>query len=208
MSDQIKLTKHTLRLEKTKLARLEAYLPTLKLKKALLQAEVHMANRDFIKKKKIYKQARDRVYAFAELFSIPLYIDCIKKSFTIDSVDKDYENIAGVEIPLIRNVTLALPSYPLLGTPIWLDGLISSSQEFVRTKVFAEVAEERRKILEEELRSVSIRVNLFEKKLIPGTKETLKKIAIFLSDRSITDVGQVKMAKKKIELRKGKDTCE
>lgn len=30
----------------------------------------------------------------------------------------------------------------------------------------------------------------------------IKKIAIFLSDRSITDVGQVKMAKKKIQQRK------
>nr|CRI42218.1 V-type ATP synthase subunit D [Chlamydia pneumoniae] len=208
MSVQVKLTKNSFRLEKQKLARLQTYLPTLKLKKALLQAEVQNAVKDAAECDKDYVQAYERIYAFAELFSIPLCTDCVEKSFEIQSIDKDFENIAGVEVPIVREVTLFPASYSLLGTPIWLDTMLSASKELVVKKVMAEVSKERLKILEEELRAVSIRVNLFEKKLIPETTKILKKIAVFLSDRSITDVGQVKMAKKKIELRKARgDEC-
>lgn len=207
MSSQIKLTKNSYRLEKAKLARLEMYLPTLKLKKALLQAEVQNAARDAAESWQLYEQARDRVYAFAELFSIPLYIDSVMHSFQVESVKKEYENITGVEVPVIRDIVIKESPYSLIGTPIWVDPLIASSKEFVIGKIRAEVARERLVLLENELRNVSIRVNLFEKKLIPDTTQTLKKIAIFLSDRSITTVGQVKIAKKKIDQRKEESEC-
>ncbi|SPN73257.1 V-type ATP synthase subunit D,V-type ATPase, D subunit,ATP synthase subunit D [Chlamydia serpentis] len=202
MSVQVKLTKNAFRLEKQKLARLQMYLPTLKLKKALLQAEVQNAVREAEAYETACVEAYNRIYAFAELFSIPLYTNCVEKSFEIQSIDKDYENVAGVEVPIVRNIRVTPVSYSLLETPIWLDTMLSASKELVIGKIMAEVTKERQQILEEELRAVTIRVNLFEKKLIPETMKILKKISVFLSDRSITDVGQVKMAKKKIELRK------
>ncbi|CPR46239.1 V-type ATP synthase subunit D [Chlamydia trachomatis] len=179
------------------------YLPTLKLKKALLQAEVQSAIRLAAESTATNEQARDRMYdAFAELFSIPLYTDAVEQCFSVDILEKDVENIAGVEVPLLKRVVLTSPEYSLLDTPIWLDSLLTSVKEYVVSKIYAENAQERLLLLEEELRRVSIRVNLFEKKLIPTTSQTLKKIAIFLSDRSITDVGQMKMAKKKIQQHK------
>lgn len=207
MSSQIKLTKNSYRLEKEKLARLEMYLPTLKLKKALLQAEVQNASRNAAEALQNYEQARERVYAFAELFSVPLYSDAVYNSFKIKRVKKEYENITGAEVPVVREIVLVDTPYSLIATPIWVDPLIISSKEFVISKVHAEIAKERLQLLEEELRSVSIRVNLFEKKLIPETTKMLKKIAVFLSDRSITDVGQVKMAKKKIDEHKEESEC-
>lgn len=202
MSSQIKLTKNSYRAEKQKLNMLGMYLPTLKLKKALLQAEVQSAIRLAVESTVTNEQARDRMYAFAELFSIPLYTDAVEQCFSVDILEKDVENIAGVEVPLLKRVVLTSPEYSLLDTPIWLDSLLASVKEYVVSKIYAENAQERLLLLEEELRRVSIRVNLFEKKLIPTTSQTLKKIAIFLSDRSITDVGQMKMAKKKIQQHK------
>ncbi|AGT65215.1 V-type ATP synthase subunit D [Chlamydia trachomatis] len=203
MSSQIKLTKNSYRAEKQKLNMLGMYLPTLKLKKALLQAEVQSAIRLAAESTATNEQARDRMYdAFAELFSIPLYTDAVEQCFSVDILEKDVENIAGVEVPLLKRVVLTSPEYSLLDTPIWLDSLLTSVKEYVVSKIYAENAQERLLLLEEELRRVSIRVNLFEKKLIPTTSQTLKKIAIFLSDRSITDVGQMKMAKKKIQQHK------
>lgn len=203
MSSQIKLTKNSYRAEKQKLNMLGMYLPTLKLKKALLQAEVQSAIRLAAESTATNEQARDRMYdAFAELFSIPLYTDAVEQCFSVDILEKDVENIAGVEVPLLKRVVLTSPEYSLLDTPIWLDSLLTSVKEYVVSKIYAENAQERLLLLQEELRRVSIRVNLFEKKLIPTTSQTLKKIAIFLSDRSITDVGQMKMAKKKIQQHK------
>ncbi|WP_348662860.1 V-type ATP synthase subunit D [Chlamydia vaughanii] len=207
MSSQIKLTKNAYRLEKVKLARLETYLPTLKLKKSLLQVEVSNAVREAYESLQAYEESRERIYAFAELFSVPLYVDAVLNSFKIEKVDKEYENITGVEVPVVKNIVLSESSYSILDTPIWIDTLVACSREFVVNKVRSEVAVEKQKILEEELRNVSIRVNLFEKKLIPETTQMIKKIAIFLSDRSITDVGQVKMAKKKIQQRKEESEC-
>jgi V/A-type H+-transporting ATPase subunit D len=64
------------------------------------------------------------------------------------------------------------------------------------------VMEEKRKILEKELREVSIRVNLFEKVMIPRTLENIKKIKVFLGDQQLASVAQAKVAKKKILKRK------
>ncbi|QXE26954.1 V-type ATP synthase subunit D [Chlamydia buteonis] len=207
MSSQVKLTKNAYRLEKVKLSRLETYLPTLKLKKALLQVEVTNAIREASESIQAYEESRESIYAFAELYSVPLYVDAIVNSFKIERVEKEYENITGVEVPVIKNIVLTESSYSVLDTPIWVDTLVAYSREFVVNKVRSEVAVEKQRILEDELRNVSIRVNLFEKKLIPETTRMIKKIAIFLSDRSITDVGQVKMAKKKIQQRKEESEC-
>lgn len=206
MSTKIKLTKNSYRLEKQRLQQLEMFLPTLKLKKALLQAEVQEAVRDVEMKVQKYKQLKESIYSFAGLFSIPTYVD-LASACKIQNIKKSVENITGVEVPVVHEVILSETTYSLLDTPIWMDTLISSYKEFVVSKIFAEVAQERLTILQRELRNVSIRVNLFEKKLIPETIQTIKKIAIFLSDRSITDVGQVKMAKKKIQRRKEAASC-
>jgi V/A-type H+-transporting ATPase subunit D len=63
------------------------------------------------------------------------------------------------------------------------------------------IAEEKKIALEKELREVSIRVNLFEKILIPRCEENIKKIKIFLGDQLLAAVSQAKVAKTKIEER-------
>ena len=55
--------------------------------------------------------------------------------------------------------------------------------------------------LAKELREVSIRVNLFEKIMIPRAKENIKRIKIFLGDQQLAAVSQAKESKKKILLR-------
>ena len=70
----------------------------------------------------------------------------------------------------------------------------------VREKI--KIAEEKKRVLEKELREVSIRVNLFEKILIPRALENIKKIKIFLGDQQLAAVSQAKVAKKKILMQK------
>jgi V/A-type H+/Na+-transporting ATPase subunit D len=48
---------------------------------------------------------------------------------------------------------------------------------------------------------VSIRLNLFEKVLIPRAQKNIKKIKIFLGDQELAAVCQAKVAKRKIEER-------
>jgi V/A-type H+/Na+-transporting ATPase subunit D len=71
-------------------------------------------------------------------------------------------------------------------------------KELIVAKAKINVAEEKKAILEKELREVSIRVNLFEKILIPRTQRHIKKIKVFLGDQELASVAQAKVAKAKI----------
>ena len=66
----------------------------------------------------------------------------------------------------------------------------------VREKI--KIARREKRGLEKELREVSIRVNLFEKILIPRALDNIKKIKIFLGDQQLAAVAQAKVSKKKI----------
>ena len=66
----------------------------------------------------------------------------------------------------------------------------------IREKIH--VAEEKKHALEKDLRDVSIRVNLFEKVLIPSSEQNIKKIKVFLGDQALAAVAQAKVAKQKI----------
>ena len=70
------------------------------------------------------------------------------------------------------------------------------------------IAQEKKIALEKELREVSIRVNLFEKILIPRALKNIKKIKIFLGDQQLAAVSQAKVAKRKIEENKAAAEAE
>ena len=61
---------------------------------------------------------------------------------------------------------------------------------------------ERRKILEKELKDVTIKVNLFDKILIPRAEANIKKIKIALDDQQLAQIANAKKAKELI-LKKG-----
>jgi V/A-type H+-transporting ATPase subunit D len=117
-------------------------------------------------------------------------------------VKKTYENIAGVEIPLFGKVVFREPEYFLFDTPVWTDSATDLLRELITAREKINVAEEKRRALEKELREVSIRVNLFEKILIPRSTENIKKIRIFLGDQQLAAVAQAKVAKRKIAEKK------
>jgi V/A-type H+-transporting ATPase subunit D len=116
-------------------------------------------------------------------------------------VKKRYENVAGVEIPLLDKVVFRPNEYSLFDTPAWTDRATELLRELVTVRETINIGEEKRRALEKELRDVSIRVNLFEKVLIPRAEENIKKIRIFLGDQQLGAVAQAKVAKKKIALR-------
>ena len=194
---EIKFTKSELRDQQKKLGQLEKYLPTLQLKKAMLQAEVNAAaaeievlSAEYLKQKKL---AED----FQELLSKPSTQE-ILASLVIKEVQKDYECIAGVDIPHLKDVIFEDIDYHLFDTPYWIDDAIKILRNTRKSKERIYVAEEKKQILERELREVSIRVNLFEKIMIPRTKKNIKKIKVFLGDQQLAAVSQAKMAKKKL----------
>lgn len=200
---QIKYTKTELREQQTRLVQLERYLPTLQLKKAMLQLEINGVIAELTKLRVQMDNYEHRVKNYQSLLTSdgaePLFHTC-----TIEHVKKHYENIAGVEIPVFEEVIFAKPTYFLFDTPFWLESGIENVKNLLETKEKIGVQKEKKALLEKELREVSIRVNLFEKIMIPRTQENIKKIKIFLGDQQLAAVSQAKASKRKILQRKEK----
>ena len=198
---ELKLTKNELRDQQIKLTQLERYLPTLQLKKAMLQIEVHQATQEIKALQKTHDAIKEKISRFRVLLTDPAsrkLFDLIK----IEDIHKRYENIAGVEIPHFEKVVFVAQDYPLYTTPLWFDRAIVVTKELLVEKQKIAIAEEKKAALEKELREVSIRVNLFEKILIPRIQGHIKKIKVFLGDQQLSAVAQAKVAKQKIILRK------
>lgn len=198
---EVKLTKNELRSQQLRLNQLEKYLPTLQLKKAMLQSEVNEVRVEIAQLEENFEEKRLTATHSGGLLNEHVGLD-LTHAAKIAHVDKEYENIAGVDIPIYKAVEFDPFDYPLFSTPAWLDAAVFELREMAIARVKVLIAEEKKAALEKELREVSIRVNLFEKNLIPRSKQNIKRIKVYLGDQELAAVGQAKMAKAKIEQRK------
>lgn len=198
---EVKLTKNELRDQQTHLAQLEKYLPTLQLKKAMLQAEVHEVRQEIARLEKIRDEKRAQVDEFAALLATKTSIDPLQ-AVKIKKLSKHYENIAGVEVPYYDGIEFEEFTYSLFETPPWVDAAVVELRALAEVREHVKVAYEQREALEKEWREVSIRVNLFEKILIPRAVENIRMIKVFLGDQLLAAVSRAKVAKTKIEANK------
>jgi len=72
----------------------------------------------------------------------------------------------------------------------------------------AEVLDEQVRLLSQELRTTTQRVNLFEKVKIPETKANIKRINVFLGDEQVAAVVRSKISKRKLERVSSKEAEE
>jgi V/A-type H+-transporting ATPase subunit D len=196
----VKLTKTELRSEQYRFGQLQKYLPTLQLKKMLLQIEVNQAQQEIQQLHREFSAAEKKIQAYSALFSDRSAFD-LYPAVKIIEVQKRYENIAGIDIPVLEKVVFQDSSYMLFDAPVWLDSSIVGLRELITIREKIRIGEEKKAALEKELREVSIRVNLFEKILIPRAQSNIRKIKIFLGDQQLAAVCQAKVAKQKILLR-------
>ena len=198
MSD-VKMTKNGLRDKQHLLRQLQTYLPTLRLKKSLLQSQVMLIKNRIQRLIEDHIKRKDEMLGFCFLFTSKYEFDPLEY-VQIEHIQKSYENIAGVELPNFEKIIFKDLSYDLFDTPIWFDEATSQIQQMITAKEKISIEKEKKRSLEKELKDVSIRVNLFEKILIPRTLTHIKKIKIFLNDQELAAISQAKVAKlKKVE---------
>jgi V/A-type H+/Na+-transporting ATPase subunit D len=107
------------------------------------------------------------------------------------------ENVVGVILPVVEHVEVEIRPYGLLVRPHWVDRVAAMLVAALRLEVELLVAQERAVILDQAVRKVTQRVNLFEKVLIPRTQAHIRKIQIFLGDAERAGVVTAKLAKAK-----------
>ncbi|WP_213105608.1 V-type ATP synthase subunit D [Candidatus Protochlamydia amoebophila] len=197
----VKLTKNELRDQQMQLVQLEKYLPTLQLKKAMLQSVIQETRIEIHRLEDLMGKKQDAVNVFSSLLAIKTTIDPMQ-AIQLKTVFKRYENIAGVEIPYFEGIEFEAFTYSLFETSPWIDAAVLGLRSLVELREQIKITTEQKQALEHELREVSIRVNLFEKILIPRAIENIRIIKVFLGDQQLAAVSRAKVAKTKIEANK------
>jgi V/A-type H+-transporting ATPase subunit D len=197
----IKLTKNEQKAQKDHLKQYQRYLPTLQLKKQQLQSVIMKVSQDLAEKEaereKMIGDLDDWVAVFAEnrLFDEDLKLDNLVQP---DRVVTKNENIAGVVIPTFQELTFKDIPYDVDDYPLWVDTAVIKLREIARLDALAKTLRRQRELLEQELRSTSQRVNLFEKVKIPEAIENIRVIGVYLGDQQTAAVVRGKISKKKL----------
>lgn len=189
---KIKYTKTELKQQRDALRRFERYLPTLQLKKQQLQMEVRQLELQIEAKAQEEANARADLAHWVKLFSDPIEFE---QYLRIGEVQRSVNNIAGVNVPVLDDVTFERSVPDLFHTPPWLDDGLDMLEELTRLRLERLTVKEQHRLLAQELRITTQRVNLFEKVKIPETRENIRVIRIFIGDQQTAEVARAKMAK-------------
>ncbi|MBP5753926.1 MAG: V-type ATP synthase subunit D [Treponema sp.] len=194
---KLKLTKNELKAQKDALKMFQRYLPTLTLKKQQLQSEIRTIDE---KCKAVRAEKKALEEDFEKWISVFGEREVFKPEMvTVRNIKRGWSNIAGVKIPVYEGADFGRGDYDLYSTPLWIDMAADRMERELELDLEAEVLEEQVRLLTQELRTTSQRVNLFEKVKIPETKANIKKIGIFLGDEQVAAVVRSKISKKKLQ---------
>lgn len=191
---KIKHTKNELKAQRDALRRFERYLPTLLLKKQQLQTEIRTLDQKLSAKIGEDEALQRELSSWIRLFSEPFdFSSCL----TVTNIRIGEGNIAGVNIPVLEAVDFGRQVPDLFESPLWVDDALAVLEKMTRLRVERAVMEKQFRLLKEELRTTTQRVNLFEKVKIPECREHIRVIRIFLGDQQTAAVARAKIAKGK-----------
>ena len=191
----VKLTKNELKKQKDALKRFQRYLPTLQLKKQQLQMVIRQVEQEYDALKRSKEQLRKDLVEW-----IGVYADGVDVTpyAEVERIGTSVGNIAGIDIPVFEDLIFVDRRWDLTSTPAWLDGGVKALRSVLELDAKLKILAEQLRLLGEELRTTTQRVNLFEKVKIPETKENIRMIRIYLGDQQTAAVVRGKIAKRNL----------
>lgn len=193
---KFKLTKTELKAQTDALKRFSRFLPMLQLKKQQLQSEIAgiSAKADAVAERE--ETVRKGLERWAGLFATDEgLLDGLVK---VKEVKTGEANIAGVAIPTFESIETEVKEIDPWATPAWIDSALEVTRDILSLRCERAVYDEQRRLVSEELRQTSQRVNLFEKVKIPECKEAIRVIKIALGDEQTAAVTRGKIAKSRV----------
>ncbi|MCK5454818.1 MAG: V-type ATP synthase subunit D, partial [Calditrichia bacterium] len=110
---KIKLTKNELKKQKDNLKRFTRYLPTLELKKRQLLQEISTIQKTHDRLQAEFESVDKEVYQWVDVFAEDVDLQNIIK---VKEVKKEQSNIAGIDIPIFKEVIFEDIDYDFLQT--------------------------------------------------------------------------------------------
>lgn len=192
---RLQLNKSSQARETAQLKTYERFLPSLDLKRQQLMAERAKAIA-------VVRALEDEVDALARKVGedVPMLGN--------DEIDLDglvrltgcrigTENVIGTTLPTLEHVEVAVRPYDPMVKPHWVDDVVRLLHDMIEIRLKLHVARQRVELLDRAVTTITQRVNLFDKVLIPTARANIKKIRIYLSDEEMAAVVRSKIAKSK-----------
>ncbi len=199
---RLALNKSSLKRQRDQLKTYRRFLPSLDLKRQQLMLELRDAQRERDALAAEALRAETGLRPLCEL--VGAYRVDLTGLFRVGRIRMAEENAVGVRLPVLQSIDFEVALYSMLAKPFWVDFLVDAGKRLVELRLRSQVAEERARLLAEAVRTVTQRVNLFEKVLIPTAEENIRKINIFLADAQRVSVVRSKIAKAKTVARASK----
>ncbi len=192
---RLQLNKSSLAREQTQLKSYERFLPSLDLKRQQLMAERAKAREEVVRLQdevsKLAAQVGEKLPMLAQQ-SIALDGLVSLKEYKVREV-----NVVGVTMPELDRIEVIVRPYSPLAKPHWVDNVAQLLHDMIEARLRVKIAIDRVEIFDQAVATISQRVNLFEKVLIPRAKSNIKKIRIYLSDEQMQAVVRSKISKRK-----------
>jgi V/A-type H+-transporting ATPase subunit D len=192
---RLALSKSSLSKQQTQLKTFERFLPSLDLKRRQLIAERNKAKKKLATTREEIKRYTTAVGARLPMMSYEA-VD-LSGLVQLTGARLTEENIVGTRLPLLDSIEVEVRDYPLMTRPHWVDAVVAELKAVMELNVRAQVEERRLELLEEAVRTITQRVNLFDKVLIPRARGNIKRIRIYLSDAERASVVNSKISKRK-----------
>jgi len=192
---RLQLSKSSLARETKDLRTYERFLPSLDLKRQQLMAERAKAAKDLAEIRQSIEAFRREVGRKLPMLANP-EID-LPDLATLKQVKLGTENVVGTRLPVLESVEVEVRPYALLAQPHWVDSVAAMLHDMLELRVRVQVAELRVVRLDAAVKTVTQRVNLFDKVLIPRARNNIKRIKIYLSDEEMAAVVRSKISKRK-----------
>lgn len=192
---RLQLNKSSLAREAKSLRTYERFLPSLDLKRQQLMAERAKAAHALAGTRGEIETLAKQVGRTLPMLA-NLNVDLTGLARLTD-VRLGTENLVGTHLPVIEAVDIEVRPYALLAKPHWVDNAAAMLREMLELRVRAQVEERRVTLLDAAVKTITQRVNLFDKVLIPKARANIKRIRIYLSDEEMAAVVRSKIAKRK-----------
>ncbi len=169
-------------------------LPTIKSKESALRVEVSKAKEaaaEYAVKMERLSAQWDYMSALWEEFDADL--------LRIEDVEMVAIKIAGVSIPVLKNIVFAEAPYDLFSTPSWVAEGVAMLKEMARLGIEHEFYSHKMRLLDYARKKTTQKVNLYEKVQIPGYEDAIRKIKRFLEDEENLSKSAQKIVKNRQE---------
>lgn len=169
-------------------------LPSIKSKESALRMEVKRAKD---KAEQLTKELEEKITSYEYMSG--LWNEFEPDLIRIEDLEVNVTKIAGVKIPVLKELKFSLKPYNLFSKPFWYADGVQLLKDLSTLSIESELYTVKMKLLDHSRRKTTQKVNLYEKVQIPGYTDAIRKIKRFLEDEENLSKSAQKIVKKRQE---------